>query len=193
MWAEERDELDRILNQALFAYPAEPLLGIEARLLRRVRNEGRATQRTSLASTFWSRALGAGLAVALVAAGVFLSRSGLVKKTANPNPTAAARPVNSVKAAAETTPPEAGTRENQEIEGTIRGAVRRSALPKLDVFPTPSPLTPEELALARMTKAALPAATARQESAVPVQLEPIQIQVLEIKPLAADADEDGDK
>ena len=192
MWAEEQDELDRILNRALSAYPAEPLLGIEARILRRVRNEGQPTQRTGLAFSFWG-SLGAGLTVALVAAGVFLSRNGFVEKPAKPNQTVAERPVNSVKAAAEAPPPAGVTRRTHEVEGTSRVRVQRSALPKLDLFPTPSPLTPEELALVKMTQAVPSEATTVPEKGDMVQLEPIQIQVLEIKPLPVDSDEEGDK
>ena len=192
MPAEERDELDRILNQALSAYPAEPLLGIEARVLRRVRSVGRATQRTGWASSFWGRALATGVVVALVAAGVFWGRNGLLEKTAIPNHRTVEPPANVAKAAAETAPPSTGNREELEVEGTIRGRVRRSALPKLDVFPTPSPLTLGELALVRATKAVPLEATARPEQVYPFPLEPIQIQALEIKPLAADG-ADGDK
>lgn len=185
MLVEERDELDRILNQALSTYPAEPMLGIEARILRRVRNEGQASKRAGWTFSFWGRALGASLALALVAAGVFLSRNGLIEKPVKPNG------VNAT--AVQAAPPIGVTRRTQEVEGTIRVKVLRSALPKLDVFPTPSPLTPLELALVKMARA-IPSETARRpEKADTAQLEPIQIQVLEIKPLGVEGDEDGDK
>ncbi len=186
MWDEERDELDQVLNQALSVYSAEPLLGIEARILRRARTEGRAAHGTGLASFSWSRAVGVAVTVALIAAGVFLSRNGVVEKAANPNQPAAERPVTGAEAPG-------ATRENREVEGTIRVRARRSALPKLDVFPTPSPLTPEELALVKMAKAVPSGAKARPEKASTVQVEPIQIQALEIKPLLMDGDEEGDK
>jgi hypothetical protein len=190
MWAEEHDELGRILNQALSAYPAEPLLGIEARILRRVRTEGQATKWTA-SSSVWGWALATLFSIALIAAGVFLTRNGAVQKTANPIQAAAGHPSTGLKV-----PP--ATREIPEGEGTARAAVRRSALPKLDVFPTPSPLTSEELALVKMAKAASLGATALEATAPPangstVQPEPIQVQALEIKPLVVSGAEDGDK
>lgn len=193
MWDEEQDELDRILNRALSTYPAEPLLGIEARVLRRVRNEGRVTQRSGLTSSFWGRAMGAGLAAALLAGGVFLSRNGLVEKPANQNHSIAERQVNSPKTGADATPPAGATQGNQEVEGTIRVKASRSALPKLDVFPTPAPLTLEELALVKMTRGVPSGATTRLDKAGAVPPEPIQIQVLEIKPLVVDDVEEGEK
>ncbi len=39
MWTDKHDELDQILNQALSTCPAEPRLGIETRVLRRVQKE----------------------------------------------------------------------------------------------------------------------------------------------------------
>ncbi len=193
MLAEERDELDRILKGALSAYPAEPLLGLEARILRRLRNEGRAAQPTSLASSLWGRAVVVGLSMALAAVGVFLSRSSIVEKPARSNERIVERQASSVKGAVEAAPPAEVTQEKREIVGTIRGTVQRSALRKLDVFPTPSPLTPEELALMRMTKAVPSELPTRQERAGTVEVEPIQIQALGIKPLLIDGDEEGDK
>lgn len=193
MWDEERDELDRILNEALSAYPAEPLLGLDARILRRVRNEGRATQRSSLASSFWGRALGASLALALVAAGVFLSRNSFVEKPVRPMQTIAERVTNRVNAAVDATPPAGVSRDDRDIEGTVKVRSRRSALPKLDVFPTPRSLTPQELVLVKMARAEPPQTTARPEKAGTAQLEPIQIEALEIKPLLIGGDEEGDK
>lgn len=193
MLANERDELDRILNQALSAYPAEPMLGIEARIIRRVRNEGYPTQRTVEGASLWGRALGIGLTVALVAAGVFLSRNTYVKKPSKPNQTIAERPTNRVNAAVDVTPPNSVSRDNRDIEGTIKVRSRRSALPRLDVFPTPRSLTPQELALVKMAGAVHPKGTVRSEKTDTAQLEPIQIEALEIKPLFIGGDEGGDK
>jgi hypothetical protein len=190
MLADERDELDRILNRALSAYPAEPMLGIEARIIRRVRNEGHPTQRTAVAGSFWGRALGIGLTAAVVAVGVFLSRNSYVEKPAKPNQTIDERPTNRGNAVVDAAPP---AEVSRDMEGTIKASSQRSALPKLDVFPTPRSLTPQELALVKMAGAVPPKATARPEKTDTVQLEPIQIEALEIKPLFIGGDEEGDK
>jgi hypothetical protein len=192
MLADERDELDHILNQALSAYRAEPMLGIEARIIRRVRSEGHPTQRTAVAASFWGRAIGIGLTVAVVAAGVFLSRNH-GEKPAKPKQTIAERPSNRVDAAVEATPPAGVNRDNRDIEGSIKVRSRRSALPKLDVFPTPRSLTAQELALVKMASAVSPKATAQSEKTDTAQLEPIQIEALAIKPLLIGGDEEGDK
>ena len=111
MRAEEHDELDRILNQALSAYPAEPLLGIESRILRRVRNDCRTTRWTRSVSS-WGRALAAVLTLALVAASVFLTRNGVAKKVANPSQIATERPIAHVKA-------RPLTRKKPEVEDAV--------------------------------------------------------------------------
>lgn len=193
MLADERDELDRILNQALSAYPEEPMLGIQSRILRRVRNESLPTQRTAVTTSSWARALGVGFTVAVVAAGVFWSRNSFVEKPAKPNQTIAERPSNRVDGAVDATPPAGVSRVHRDIESTVRVRSRRSALPKLDVFPTPRSLTPQELALVKMARAVPPKATARPEKTGAAQLEPIQIEALEIKPLFIGGDEEGDK
>ncbi len=71
----------------------------------------------------------------------------------------------------------------------IRARIARRGLPKLEVFPTPSPLTPEELAFVKIPKAMPSPALLQAEKVETARLEPIQIQALEIKPLTVDGDE----
>jgi hypothetical protein len=193
MWSEEQDELDRVLDRVLSEYSAEPRSGITERVLWRVRREGQATRRAGPAWALWGRARVASLLVSLLVAGMFLFRNGLREEPANAKQTAGGGQANSMKAAVVVEPaPAAGViPRSQEVEGTIRASLRRSELPKLDVFPTPSPLTPAELALVKITEAVPSEAAARREGADTVQLESIRIPVLEIKPLPAEGDEHG--
>jgi hypothetical protein len=191
MQFDEQDELDRILNGALSAYPAEPRLGIETRVLRRVRSEGRFRRPWNLAQTVWPRVVVASIFLAFLTTGVVwllpdrtISPAGgsrlaetrrLKDEVVHPSKRlaresfVARRPLSKLHLAAqrEKSPPE---------------------LPRLEVFPTPSPLTREELALmklARVEPGGVPR-TARSDSA---GLELIQIDGLEIKPLSNDGDE----
>src|SRR5271170_5226564 len=195
MWSEEQDELDRVLDRALAEYSGEPRLGIAARILWRVRHEGQANRQEGAAWAFWGRARVASSLVPLLVAGMFLLRNWRREEPANLKGRAGERQVNGVKVAAvvEAAPPAGVTHGSQEVEGTIKASLRRSALPKQEVFPTPSPLTPEELALVKMTEAVPAKVATRRESVDTVQLEPIRLAVLEIKPLPADSEEDGDK
>jgi hypothetical protein len=195
MWSEEQVDLDLLLDRALSEYSAEPRLGIAARVLWRIRHEGKATRQAGAASALWGRARVASLLVSLLVAGVFLLRNGRREEPVNQKQTAGERQVNGVKAAAvvETAPPARVNHEIQDVEGTIRASSRRSALPKLDAFPTPSPLSAEELVLMKMTEALPAEAAVRRDGADRVELEPIQIQVLEVKPLPVDGDERGDE
>jgi hypothetical protein len=190
MWAEEHDELDRILNRALSTYPEEPRLGLEARILRRVQNEGLGARWTGGALAPWSRALGGVVLVAALAAGIVWFHPEQSDKPASSGRQAAEGRVPQSAKLAQVRPTAGATQGNRKVE--IRARIALPRLPKLDVFPTPSPLTPEELAFVKIPKSVPSATPPQSEKADTVQLEPIQIQALEIKPLAVDGDDSSE-
>jgi hypothetical protein len=182
MRAEEHDELDRILNQALSSYPAEPRLGIEARILRRIQHEGPGARWAGVSLAPWGRALAC---VVLIAGIVWFYREQSDGPANSGQQTAQVAAQQSTKLA-HGAPPVGATQENRKTE--IRARIARPRLPKLDVFPTPSPLTPEELAFVKIPRTIFSAAP-RQAEKTDTVWEPIQIQALEIKPLTIDGDE----
>ena len=149
--ASESDALERELDAALMKYAAvEPRLGLEGRIMAHLRSEqSRAADR---ASRRWG--LAAALAAVLVVALALAMRSGksshpvLVNRPAEtqPSPTQAPQTAN---AGAETVPARKPPMRKQNRQPP---PTKLAADPKLDVFPSPQPLTEEELALARYVR-----------------------------------------
>jgi hypothetical protein len=157
-----RDKLDRLIDGALASYPdGEPLAGLEQRVLNRAR--------VARARRQWMFAWGVGLAVAasIVVVGIAIrSEHRAVEK-----PAAVAR-----AARVEELTPRVQT---AKVRPTKR--VRRpKALPKLEQFPTPSPLTAEERALVALvqrepTEAQQIFSDLQKRTDGPIEIQPIQI------------------
>jgi hypothetical protein len=161
-----RDELDRLIDGALASYSnAEPLAGVEARVLNRVRL-AQARQR-------WMFAWAAGLAVAAsVVAGILIRTERRVVP----------KPVEVLKAA-NVAPPVPVVNRAVRIRARVRGK-RPKALPKLEQFPTPTPLSAEERALAAFVQrdpkeAQQVFAELQKRADEPVEIQPIQIPPLQ--------------
>jgi len=148
-----RDRLDELVDEALKEYAGEPRVGLERRVLHRVRTEG------GRRWLVWAPLFAA---VALVCAVVFV-RPGRV-------------PVEVRRVEAHVVKSADEKAASIKPAKTVR---RRVVLPKQEMFPAPSPLSSEERALLALAKW-------HPETAGEVSqtgLEPIEIQLLEIKPL----------
>jgi hypothetical protein len=162
-------ELEQILQGGIASYAdGEPLAGLEDRILARA---GMANARRSMAG--WWAVVALGVA-ALVGIALYL-RVGLAESQP-------VRVASEIKASLPAKPP--------LPDATIRVLRRRApshraaALPKLRVFPTPSPLTPEERLLLAMVKQD-PEGTAeafdsfRRRGSEPLEIAPLVIPPLE--------------
>jgi hypothetical protein len=155
----QNDELDRALDAALTKYSSvDPRAGLEERILADLR-----AQPTASSHAWWRWGLAGALAVMVIVAMAVAWRSGRT-----PHSQLASHPTNTEQIRRPANPPEATASErllgNTPTRATHRGgaiAVRRSAPraraiaeadPKLDVFPSPRPLSDEELALARYVR-----------------------------------------
>ena len=165
-----RDELDRLIDGALASYStAEPLTGLEARVLNRVR-----AVRARLRLLVW------GLAFVVAASVVVV---GIVVRTEQH--VAVPKPMT-----AKVTPAPAAPAPMKPVARVRRVAHRRGPrpLPKLEQFPSPTPLTAQEralVALARQDPEELGKfAEMERQSEAPLEIQPIQI-----APLQQDGDQ----
>ena len=161
-----REELDRLIEDGLASYAdAEPLAGLEARVVRRVR-VARARRRVF--------AWGMGLAVAAsVVVGIVSWRE---QRRVVPRPREVAR-VTSVA------PPVPVIQHAVRTPARVR-AKRPKALPKLKQFPAPEPMTAEERAFVALverdpTEAQQIFADLRKRADAPIEIQPIQIPPLQ--------------
>ncbi len=175
MGGEKRDELDQLIDTALAAYgDAEPLAGLEQRVLERVRPAG------ARRKAWWA------LAVVTAAAAVVV----LILVVNRPR---AVRPHEAVVGQRSTPARVLQDPRPAEVHRVNRTAPRarpggraqtwRSAvqrLPKRDRFPMPAPLTPEERALIQVAK------LSPRAFDEPGELQPIEIAPIEIQPLRID-------
>lgn len=162
-----RDKLDRLIDGALASYSgAEPLAGLEARVMNRVCVVG--ARRRWLA---W----GVGLAVAASVVVGVVSWSGpktMRKKT----PVAVVASIGPQVAPRQTVVAAVAHRADVRV----KRAVRPRALPKLEQFPTPTPLTAEERALVAFIRrdpkeAERLFADWRKRTELPIEIQPVQI------------------
>jgi hypothetical protein len=155
----QNDELDRALDAALTKYSSvEPRAGLEARILANLR-----AQPATPSHAWWRLGLAGALAAMVIVAMTVAWRSGRTMHSQ-----LASHPTNIEQIRRPADPPEATASErlhgNTPTRATHRGgaiAVGRSAPraravaeadPRLDVFPSPRPLSEEELALARYVR-----------------------------------------
>lgn len=151
----ENGELDRQLDAALAKYAAvEPRAGLEERVLANLRAE-----RTRVPRTWWHWGLAGALAAVVVVALALAWKSGKPSlqpvvqhpSTVQPSPIvpqtpAVAQNEDSRPAVQRIRPSRASGVHNP------RPAVVAKANPKLDVFPSPQPLSEQELALSRYVR-----------------------------------------
>lgn len=153
-WQSENDDLSRELDAALARYSnVSPRAGVEGRILANLRAEvARVPERARAPGRFWWRW---GFAAAVLVIGAALawrtakpSHPVLVNRLAEtqPAPTQASQTAN---AAVETVPARVPPMRKQNRRPI---STKRAAAPKLDVFPSPQPLSEEELALARYVR-----------------------------------------
>lgn len=145
-----RDNLDRLLDKALAKYAAvEPRLGLEERVLAHLRSE-----HIPVANRAWWRWASVA-AAALVVVAAFLARttgpppSVIVNYPAIEKQPVPARAARIAKLAKERNPPHPRSAKRQSRQSS---ATTAAADPKLDVFPSPQPLTEEELALTQYVR-----------------------------------------
>jgi hypothetical protein len=162
---EDSDELDRVIDGALAGYSgAEPLAGLEERVLNRVRavNAGRRGR------IMWAFALAA---VAAVVVAVIAER-----------PPQAPAPKHNAIARVVTPAP---VRHAVEERRVVPKRPRQRLLPKQDQFPAPAPMTSEERALVAFVEQH-PAEARQVFAELEKSGEPIEIQPIQIPPLDSD-------
>lgn len=136
------DELDRLLDAALKQYAtAQPREGLEGRILARMRSEP-----AERASHAWWRWLTAAAVVGALA--VIISMA--LRPQARPQPMVAQHPsvtLPAAKLAANSQPRKAVQRPRRRLHAVAEIQVPK-AVPKLDQFPSPQPLSEQEKLLA---------------------------------------------
>lgn len=194
----QSDDLDKLLQEGLESYcDAEPLAGLEERVLRHVRD-----RRTVLRWTWfgWAAATACTCLVLMV---VFeLARDGY-RQAGSLRSTIATAPLSSEPrvdrgTAAEKATPHlsnevaANVPERQVVHAhsaramvSLARKAKPEELPKLEVFPTPHPLSPEERALVEFVNQH-PKEAAQLVDAERRSSEPIQIAAIHIEPLNTD-------
>jgi len=160
------NKLDRLIDGALAGYAeAEPLAGLEERVLRRV-HVAKSRRRRLFA---WALGIGLAAAAAIVA---------IVMET---RPAPVVRTVD----VARVTPPQPQPVMQQPLvrpqrARVIRGRARPVPLPKLEQFPAPTPLTQEERALMAFVhrdpkEAEQVFGELRKQADQPIEIQPIEI------------------
>lgn len=159
-----RDDLDKLIDGALGEYSsAEPLAGLEQRVLNRARAERLSRQRR-----WWWTAVA--LAASAVAVVVVVAPHRRV-----PPPVAVVAPPPQVEPASAAVAPVAAPRRAAAVR-RMRGP---RVLPKRNLFPTPSPLSPEERLLVQL-------AESRPQLLLARPVDEIYIKPIEIAPLQVD-------
>ena len=174
------EELERILNEALTPYrEAEPLAGLEERVLQRVHREGVRRLRSG-----WRWGLvaagAAAIAAALVTVAVWIGLNTRAPRSITPAPIAqkpapTARPQPAVAQDAALRP-KTGSRERHAVPTALLAGSRHE--PMREQFPAPVPLTQQErvlVALARTDPAVL---QALQDTNPSTEIAPITIEPL---------------
>jgi hypothetical protein len=169
MGSEKRDELDRLIDSVLVGYvDAEPLAGLEQRVLERVRLAH--VGRRSRVWWGWTLAAVATAAAVLVIAERPRPVRPLVGQSFRPAELLPRAPAQNLRQAERPAP------QKQKA----RNLATQNRLPKRDQFPTPAPLTAEERALIQLAGFDSPGLQS------PAELSPIEIAPIEIAPLRID-------
>ena len=174
----ENDPIDILIEAALSTY-ATPGPGLEQRVLASVSGARISTANYAPEPTPGRRWLP--WAIALPVAASLLLSIVLVTPTPKPPPTVSVNRVPLPAASiVRTAPP---TKPHHSASGNSRIAPAATPLPKLDVFPTPQPLTPQEQALAVFAaKTPLPKLHALADAQMQADA-PLNIAAIDIQPL----------
>jgi hypothetical protein len=168
MAGEQRDPLDRLLDNALEIYAGqEPRPGIDRRVLNRIRAEGGRPRSLLLR---W--------ALPIAALGGLLAGVNIWKDRAEP----AARPK---MARTEANPPSmiAPATESAKPPRVNPRSARRSRMPTQAEFPVRTPLTRQERALIALVRSAPDEAMQASGQTMPIEIEPLRIEAIELQPL----------
>lgn len=182
---DDPDELDRLLDSALATYADPgPHSGLEQRILGRISAETASSARCRWLA--WAIALpaAAGLLIFVLISHPWINHAPALPKQAN----VLHRPTPSIEAANRPSSKPAQTRRSKAPLRRQRprhsALVARSApLPKLAIFPTPRPLSPQEQALVNF---AAHATVPERESLIAAQQQPdapLHISAIQIEPL----------
>ena len=174
----ERDDLDRTLDAALAKYAAvEPRAGLEERILAHLQS----THHRIPTRSWWQWSAVGVVAMLLMVAAIAWKWSSPGKNVVQQHPSVPVRSVqpSPTQVAMNKQIQPIGSHDPQQRTPARRHSAPQSALvadgPKLDQFPSPRPLTPEELALARYTRQfpqdAMMIASAQEEFEKAVQQE----------------------
>jgi hypothetical protein len=179
MNSNDRDELDDLIDGALAGYSsADPVDGLEDRVLRRVQTSG-----VPRSSPWFNRL---GFAISALAALLFACIA-LRMEWKSQSPTTTTTPMPVVSAPQPSPPP--ATRLVASTRGSETGrehSVPATSLPKEEFFPAPAPITAEERALVAWVRRA-PAEAAQAFADLQERSdEPIAIQPIQIPPLQSD-------
>lgn len=178
-----RDRLDELIDKALAGYTdAEPLAGLEERVLRRIASVPTPSRLRWFYSRRWALALASILVFLGIATRVRRTSSAPVAETqtSQQRRSEAVAPSQTAKtgqAARSLAPEPPKTRTRQNVSGSL-------GLPKKDRFPMDSPLTSEERALMTWSTRApeqmrqVLASLQAQRNEQPVTVEPIRIEPL---------------
>jgi hypothetical protein len=160
-----QDDLDKLIDGALAGYSsAEPLAGLEQRVLNRARAERSSRQRRG----WWT-------AVALAASAVAAALVAVAPQRRVPAPVAVVLPPPQVEPASPAVVSGAAPRP----AAAVRRARGPRVLPKRNLFPTPSPLSPQERLLVQL-------AESRPQLLLGRPVDEICIKPIEIAPLQVD-------
>lgn len=170
------DQLERIIDEALHRYSdAEPLAGMEERVLDRIRVQE--TKGRTVSRTLWAYPAVAAAMLALLV-------------LVHPHQERVVNPVQTAPSQTQHLPPNrTSDLAKVQVLNRTQPAHKPQTLPKLEQFPAPSPLSSEERALVAFVRRD-PVAAAKffedQQSRVD---EPLEIKPLEIKPLEIDSED----
>jgi hypothetical protein len=187
--------VDELLDSALaHRRGAAPSAGLEARILEGVRSAVSKQGREWRAWKWWAAAATAAVVVMFVVVRVaYRSHSPVPQTSQAANPAPAPSPSETLKANAEPAPvvgPVAKVVQPKRISHRERKPSHRvEAHHWPSQFPTPAPLTPEEKALVRYVQETPPEVLAEpifktEPTVQRVEIKPLEIPTLEIKPLA---------
>ena len=171
---ESNDELDRMIDGALASYSgAEPLAGLEERVLNRVRVAEAERPRLRL----WRWVLAGSVLTALVVVAIVLR----TQRNPAPETNDIARVEAHVPLVA--APAREAPRVAAKRRGRIGKAPQPKRLPKLEQFPAPAPLTAEERALLAFVERSPNEARQVFADLQKRTNEPIEIEAIQIQPL----------
>ena len=192
---QDRDELDILLDAALATYvDSEPSPSLTPRILAAARDVDRRPSRSWL---FWAIPA---LAAALLMTIFLAHRPAARRETSQPTadlsaprvPASAERTPNTrARSIAAAATPHLGSTPPRAARSVRTTASIEPPLPRQDVFPTPTPPSPEERALAVIVNRNPEEVAQAGETSQPKLIEPLRIAAIHIPPLNPPANGDN--